>query len=163
MKMNYLVLGLTALIPLVVGFIWYHPKVFGNAWMKSLGFTEDKMKEGFNMPLVFGLTYLFSFFLAFALQSMVIHQIALYQLTMHFEKDPATQELLGQIMSKYGTEFRNIHHGLLHGFIGGLTIAFPIVAINALFERRSWKYIFMNAGYWIVSMMLMGAVICKFA
>jgi hypothetical protein len=32
-----------------------------------------------------------------------------------------------------------------------------------LFERRSWKYIFMNAGYWIVSMMLMGAVICKFA
>jgi hypothetical protein len=66
-------------------------------------------------------------------------------------------------MSKYGTEFRNIHHGLLHGFIGGLTIAFPIVAINALFERRSWKYIFMNAGYWIVSMMLMGAVICKFA
>jgi len=163
MKMNFLVLGLTALIPLVLGFIWYHPKVFGNAWMKSLGFTEDKMKEGFNMPLVFGLTYLFSFFLAFALQTMVIHQVAIYQLTMHFEKDPATQELLGQIMSKYGTEFRNIHHGLIHGFIGGLTIAFPIVAVNALFERRSWKYIFMNAGYWIVSMMLMGAVICKFA
>lgn len=163
MKMNFLVLGLAALIPLVLGFIWYHPKVFGNAWMKSLGFTEDKMKEGFNMPLVFGLTYLFSFFLAFALQTMVIHQVAIYQLTMHFEKDPATQELLGQIMSKYGTEFRNIHHGLIHGFIGGLTIAFPIVAVNALFERRSWKYIFMNAGYWIVSMMLMGAVICKFA
>lgn len=163
MKMNFLVLGLAALIPLVLGFIWYHPKVFGNAWMKSLGFTEDKMKEGFNMPLVFGLTFLFSFFLAFSLQTMVIHQVAIYQLTMHFEKDPATQELISQIMSKYGTEFRNIHHGLIHGFIGGLTIAFPIVAVNALFERRSWKYIFINAGFWIVSMMLMGAVICKFA
>ena len=163
MEMNFLVLGLSALIPLVLGSIWYHPKVFGNAWMKALGFSEDKMKEGFNMPLVFGLTLLFGFFLSTALYTMVIHQVALYQLTMHFEKDPETQALLGQIMSKYGTEFRNLHHGLIHGFIGGLTIAFPIVAVNALFERRSWKYIFINAGFWIICMMLMGAVICKFA
>jgi hypothetical protein len=34
---------------------------------------------------------------------------------------------------------------------------------NALFERRSWKYIFMNVGYWALSAAIMGGIISAFA
>ena len=163
MEMNFLILGIAALIPLVVGFIWYNPKVFGTAWMQAVGISEEKLKEGFNMPLVFGLTLVFGFFIAFMLQSGVIHQIALTQLTMHFAKDPTTQAEIANLMSKYGHEFRDFRHGMIHGGMFGLLFAFPILAINALFDRKSWKYIFINAGYWLVTLMLMGGVICKFA
>ena len=41
--------AMAGLIPLLVGFIWYNPKVFGTAWMNVNGFTDpEKMKEGFN-------------------------------------------------------------------------------------------------------------------
>lgn len=163
MSPNFLILGLAALVPLVLGFIWYNPKVFGNAWMQTVGLSEDKMKEGFNMPLVFGLTVVFGFLIAFMLQSAVIHQIALYQLTMHFADDATTKAEIANLMNKYGTEFRNFHHGVIHGGMLGALFVFPIMAINALFERKSWKYIFINAGYWFVTLMLMGGIICKFA
>ena len=35
-----------AFVPMVMGFIWYNPKVFGNAWMKSLGITYHGIGRG---------------------------------------------------------------------------------------------------------------------
>ncbi len=68
------VCAVAALIPLIIGFIWYSKAVFGNTWIRVNRFTEADMKRG-NMALVFGLTYLFSFMLAIALSSIVIHQL----------------------------------------------------------------------------------------
>lgn len=33
-----------ALSTFIVGFIWYHPKVFGTVWMKAEGLTEEQLK-----------------------------------------------------------------------------------------------------------------------
>jgi Protein of unknown function (DUF1761) len=38
-------------------------------------------------------------------------------------------------------------------------LVLPLIGTNALFERKSWKYIFINAGHWTVSLMLMGGII----
>jgi hypothetical protein len=65
-----------------------------------------------------------------------------------------------ELMKTHGDVFRTFKHGALHGFFAGLFIAFPISAINALFEQKSWKYILVTAGYWIISMTIMGAIIC---
>ncbi len=35
MEMNFIALFVAAIITLFVGFIWYHPKVFGTIWMKK--------------------------------------------------------------------------------------------------------------------------------
>ena len=43
-SMNWLAILVSALIPLVIGAIWYHPKVFGTAWMHATGITEAKIK-----------------------------------------------------------------------------------------------------------------------
>jgi hypothetical protein len=66
-------------------------------------------------------------------------------------------------MADYGTAFRTFKHGALHGFMTGLFFAFPMLAINGLFERKSWKYIFVHAGYWILTLTIMGGIICAWA
>ncbi len=44
------------------------------------------------------------------------------------------------------------------GFLAGIW-AFSAIAIHSLFELRSWRHIFINGGYSIVSLTLMGAII----
>ena len=63
-------------------------------------------------------------------------------------------------MAEYKDEFRTFKHGAFHGVIAGLFIVLPILGINALFERKSWKYILINVGYWTVTLAIMGAIVC---
>lgn len=161
MVLNPLIVAIAALIPLVVGFIWYNPKTFGNAWMQAADMNEDKMK-GANMGLIFGLSYVFSFLIGTVITMMVIHQNHVFSVFMDME---GYDELLSKFMpdGEYGQNFRTFKHGAAHGVLTGLFFVMPIMATNALFERKGFKYIAINAGYWIVSMALMGGVICQFS
>ena len=163
MMPNFLWLAIAALIPLIIGFVWYNPKVFGNAWMKSTGLSQESMK-GANMALIFGLTYVFSYILAFGLQFSVIHQFHVFSL---IQNQPGFGDDNSEVMKnmhkwydQYAHNFRTYKHGALHGSITAVFLLLPIITVNALFERRGFKYIAITAGYWIVSCMLMGAVIC---
>lgn len=156
---------ITALIPLLVGFVWYNPKVFGTAWMKATDMTEEKAKKA-NMVLMFGLTYLFSLIMCVILSSTSIHQLHLFSL---FASTPdarlegsESQTILKQILEKHGTDFRTFKHGAFHGTLLGFVCALPVIGINAIFEMKGFKYIAINAGYWIVAMALMGGVLCAF-
>lgn len=164
LEVNYWVIPLAALIPMVMGFIWYNPKVVGTAWMKEADMTDEKIKGG-NMPLIFGLSFLFSMLLAFAMLQLSIHQFGFQSLIM--EKDGTFSEagisLFSQVMELYGDSYRTFGHGALHGTIGGLFIVFPVLATNGLFERKSWKYIWINTGYWVITMALMGGLVCQMA
>lgn len=165
-KINFLILLAATVVPLIIGFVWYNPKVFGTAWMKASGMTEEKAK-GANMAVVFGLTFVFSFLIAFGLQFMVIHQFSVFSILANEPgiMDP-TSEMglwLADFMAKYGNNFRTFKHGVLHGIIIGIMFVMPIIAINALFERKGFKYIAINSGYFTVSLALMGGVICAFS
>lgn len=48
--------------------------------------------------------------------------------------------------------------GLMYGALTGLWI-FCGIAIVGLFEHKSWKYIFINGGYMMVALTLMGGII----
>ncbi|HEU5291851.1 MAG TPA: DUF1761 domain-containing protein [Cyclobacteriaceae bacterium] len=56
MDLNYLAIILAALSTFLLGGLWYSPAVFGKAWMKENGFTEESMK-GANMFKIFGLAF----------------------------------------------------------------------------------------------------------
>ena len=161
---NWLAMIGAALVPLIIGAIWYNPKVLGTAWMNASGVTEEKMK-GANMGVIFGLTLLFSFFISLALYSIVIHQAHVYSIlaTEASAKDPASElgKWLADFNSRFGTYYRTFKHGVFHGTIAGILFALPVLAINALFERQGFKYIAINAGYWIISLALMGGIICQ--
>ncbi len=162
--MNIAIIFIAALIPLIIGSIWYHPKVFGTTWMKVAGLSEEDTKNA-NMALIFGLTYALSLMLALIFQTLVIHQTGVRSLFfLQPIHDPNTEAgaLYKAIMDQYGNSYRTLKHGAFHGIIAGIFIAMPLVAINALFERKNFKYIAVNSGYWIISFMLMGAVVCAF-
>ncbi|MCW3085379.1 MAG: hypothetical protein JWP12_2745 [Bacteroidetes bacterium] len=167
-KINFLIIAAAAFIPLVMGFLWYNPKTFGTAWMKASGVTpETATGKGMNMGLVFVLTYLCSFFAGFIIQFLVIHQFSVGSVLMNepgiMEKGSEMNNYLTDFMSKYGDRFRTFKHGALHGTMGGLFLVTPIIAVNAMFERKGFKYIAINGGFWIVNMALMGGVICAFS
>jgi hypothetical protein len=79
---------------------------------------------------------------------------------------PSTTSEIGMLytnfLAKYGNNFRTFKHGALHGTLLAFFIVMPVIAINAMFERKGFKYIAINAGYWIVSLALMGGLVCAF-
>lgn len=162
MEFNYYALFLAAIVTLVAGFIWYHPKVFGTIWKRENNFTDDDLKKG-NMLKIFGLTYIFSVMITMTLMSLTIHQSGAIGMVGGPPLVESAKPSFAAFMADYGTAYRTFKHGALHGFISGLFFAFPIVAINGLFERKSWKYIFINSGYWLLTLTLMGGIICGFA
>ena len=55
-QINYWAILVAALSTFLIGGLWYSPAVFGKAWMKENGFTEESMKGG-NMIKIFGLSF----------------------------------------------------------------------------------------------------------
>ncbi|WP_242158053.1 DUF1761 domain-containing protein [Aestuariivivens sediminis] len=159
MDINFLALLVAAISALVIGFIWYNPKVFGNAWMQAAGMTEENMK-GANMAKIFILALIFAFLLAMSLLPITIHQMGAMSMIGGLDKVDGALPSYAAFMADYGDAFRTFGHGALHGVFGGIFIALPILGTNALFERKGAKYIFINSGYWIVTMGVMGAIIC---
>ncbi|NDP25936.1 MAG: DUF1761 domain-containing protein [Flavobacterium sp.] len=159
MEFNFLAVLVAALSSFVVGFIWYNPKVFGTIWMREVGFTQEQSGKG-NMYKIFGLTFVYSFMVAFMMPALVIHQMgALSMIGGPTFVETAKPSYLA-FMADYGDAFRTFKHGALHGFISGVFLALPIVSINGLFEQKSWKYMAIQAGYWIVLMTIMGSIVC---
>jgi hypothetical protein len=163
MEMNFIVLFLAALVPMVIGFIWYGP-LFGNAWMAQMGFTKESL-EGTNMVKTLIISYILSLLVAFALVQMVIHQMGAFST---LAGDPGFNEQTGEAFAyfqdfatKYGDRFRTFKHGAFHGVLYGVFLIVPILGTIALFEKKSFKYVAINAGYWIVTLAIMGGIICQ--
>lgn len=165
-QFDFPILLAAAVIPLLTGFIWYHPKVFGNIWMKAAGVNPEAGK-GANMALVFGLTYILSIFIGMTLNFITIHQWTLLSLLADNQdlgqEGAASTVRLKELLDEFGGKFRTFGHGALHGTLAALTFITPILSINAMFERKGFKYIAVNSGYWILTFLLMGGVICQYS
>lgn len=157
MEINFLALLVAALSTLAVGFIWYNPKVFGTIWMKESGMTEEKMK-GANMAMIFGLSLLYAFLISLLLQVLVIHQFG--ALGMVGGDPTIAKPSYAEFIADYGNAFRTFKHGAFHGFMSGIFLVLPLIGTNALYERRSFKYTLVTAGFWTVCFTIMGAIIC---
>jgi hypothetical protein len=162
MQINFVALFLAAIVTLVTGFIWYSPKVFGTIWMKENNLTQEELKKG-NMLKIFGLTYIFSLMITMTLMSLTIHQSGAIGMVGGPPLIDSAKPSFAAFMADYGMAYRTFKHGALHGFMSGLFFAFPLIGINGLFERKSWKYIFIHSGYWLLTLTLMGGIICGFA
>ncbi len=163
MEMNFNVLFLAALVPMIIGFFWYGP-LFGNAWMKEMGFTKESL-AGTNMVKTLIISYVFSFFIASFLMFAVIHQSGVYST---LAGEPGFNEKAGEgfaffqdFINTYGDRFRTFGHGALHGVITSIFFVLPILSIVALFEKKTVKYVAINAGYWMVTLAIMGGIVCQ--
>ncbi len=159
MPFNPFAILVASLATLLVGFVWYNPKVFGTIWMNETGMTEEKAKQS-SMLKIFSLTIFFSLMLAFLVPALVIHQMGALGMVGGPNLVAAAKPSYAAFIADYGDAFRTFKHGALHGFMTGIFLALPMTAINGLFEQKSWKYILITAGYWTVSLTIMGAIIC---
>ena len=164
--MNYIAIVAAALVPMALGFIWYHPKVLGTIWMRESGMTEEKTKQG-NMFVKLGLSLVFSFMIAFALNSIVVHDgfidgATYYKTNKTMKPEPGTE--LANWVDYYKTNLAADNHIFTHGafhafFLIGLFSVLPVIATCAIFEAKSWKYVLINSFYWMISLTLMGGII----
>ena len=133
--------------------------------MDASGMTEAKMKSG-NMSVIFGVSLLLSFLLAISLMPITIHQMGVFSTLANPDTmaDPINSEgakYFKDFMSKYGSNFRTFKHGLFHGISAGLLFVLPVMGITAIQERKGFKYIAINCGYWILCLGIMGGIICQ--
>lgn len=97
--------------------------------MKSLGFTEEGLKEG-NMGLTMGLATVISMVISWRLNEWASH----------------TEPGMSQFV-----------HGFIHGAYAMGFPAVLVLISNSLFQRNSMTNILINAAYWLVALGLMGS------
>lgn len=114
------------------------------------------------MVVIFGLSYLFCVLFSLMISSFAIHQTSVFGLLMpEAQNAGAIQNDLVDFMAKYGDRHRTFSHGAAHGVLFSIFIALPMIAVNALFEKRGWKYIMIHWGYWAVSVILIAGLLCS--
>ena len=130
MSHNLLVLALSALIPLVVGSLWYSPLLFAKSWQAATGLTEEKAKSG-NMAVSMAVLYVCSFFISTAVMVSVIHQFGFNSMLQDAagkaglaDANSALHSTVATIWHGYGHAFRTYRHGAFHGAI----LAMPSLA-----------------------------------
>ena len=67
---NYFLFLLVAFIPMIIGYAWYHPNVFGKYWEQESKFDNTKTSYFGFKQLV--LVYLLSFLYAFSRSDFII-------------------------------------------------------------------------------------------
>ena len=166
MSHNLLVLALSALIPLVVGSLWYSPFLFAKSWQEATGVTPEKAKNS-GMAVSMAVLYVCSFFISIAVMVSVIHQFGFNSMLQDAagkagmaDANSALHGMVTTIWHGYGHAFRTYRHGALHGAILAVFFALPLIASSAVFEQRGAKYIFITWGFWAINLILMGAVLC---
>lgn len=123
---------LATLSTMVVGSIWYTPKVFGNKWMKLVGKSEKDLGKNGMWPMV--VTLIVSFISAYVLA----HVSFLSNQYFHnsFMQDTLT------------TAF-----WLWLGFVAARMVT------HDAFEGRPWQLSLMNLGHELVTVLVMGLFI----
>lgn len=143
---NILFIALAALVPMIIGAIFYGP-LFGKQWMSSLGYTEENMPEPIKMPIAYIVSLLLSFVLAYALKMII---------EFSHKGLNATGELAFMADHNFG-------HGALHGVFFGMMLIMPVLISNLLFQRNSASNILLNMVYWLIALALMGGIVDAFA
>lgn len=153
------------LVPLLIGFMWYSDKAFGSSWKKEIGFFDNGEKPK-GLGKILGFSYLFGVMIMFFMPTLVIHQFHMASTLNGTEgfgiEGSAVQQFYNEFISQHGMKFRTFKHGALHGVITAMFFVFPIIGLNALFENKSFKYIFVHLGYWALTLGIMGGLACAF-
>ncbi len=157
---NILVLVASAFIPFIVAFIWFHKNLFGGEnWAKIAGLTLEQNNTPVK-PLKLALSILLNFFIAFELYNLVVHGSGVFGMVSANVEALKTGSAAA-FLNEYGQNHLTFGHGLVHGIFATVGFAVPFIGYATIFERKSAKYFWVNVGFWLVSLTLMGGAICQ--
>jgi hypothetical protein len=130
---NWFAVITAVLLGFPIGFLWYGP-LFGKQWMLSVGLDEEKIQKHSNMAKIFGVSLTLQFIMALFL-------------AIFFFGDPE------------GADAITASSGAFYGFLTGFGWVAAAIGVNAMFEQRSFTYVGIVGGYWVVTFTLMGLVL----
>lgn len=122
---------LATLASIAIGFAWYGP-LFGKVWAKEQGWSDadmNKQKQK-GMGMSYGIMTVGSLLTAYILAQFT--------------------ELAGAVVA---------WEGVTVGFWAWLGFAAPLLLSAVLWEGKSWRLYQINAGYQLVTMVVMGAIV----
>lgn len=125
--MNWLAIGVGTAAFFVVGAVWY-TALFGRAWQREVGLSDEQLKAGANMPLIFGLCFLLEFLVV----------MTLGHLFARLDPNPRATMMIAT------------------GF--GLAIMSPAIGITYLYMRKPLRLFLIDAGHFVVGMAAVGLV-----
>lgn len=143
-QINFISLAIATFIPMIVGFIYYHPVLFGKFWMAANNFTKESLGSG-PKPLQFVAVLITSFMLAFFMWGWVTGGGGMDQFQVTDPTDGHSHVTFG--------------HGVFHGIAMSLLVVFPILSSGAVFEKRSLTWVWVNTLYWMITISLMGGIL----
>ena len=110
-------------VALAIGFVWFHPKVFGSAWMRLAGISPEQAAQGKRrMPAVALIGLLANMLIAYVMSFMM--PVLVYP------------DWIGAI---------ELGLWCWLGFVA------PVMLGMVLWERKSFKLYLINSLYWLVS------------
>ena len=125
---------IAVLIASILGFglaaLWYSPKLFGKQWTAALGVSPEGLQEEFSPARTYGTRFVTTLVAAYILARILVH-----------------------------TDTTTLVAGIETGFLIWLGFVATFALDAVLFEKRPFKLYLINSGYYLVSLMLMGALL----
>ena len=127
--MNYLAVVIAAAIGFGAGMAWYG--VLGNRWMAALGKSKEQLLPEGKPPVA----------------AMVTSVVALLIMAW----------TLAGVMGHLGRY--DVWAGIVSGFFLWLGFIATVLAVNHRYQRSPWSLTLIDAGHWLLVLVLQGAVI----
>lgn len=121
-QLNWLAVTCAALATFLIGGIWYSPFLFQKPWMDINGFSIEKMSKR-NFPMIFGLSFMFSFIMSFNLALFIGKEGFIFGLMAGFLTGFGWVSLSLAIISLF--ESRSWKYILING--GYMVISFTVM------------------------------------
>jgi hypothetical protein len=134
---NYFAVILAAILEMALGFAWYGP-LFGRPWRKMMHMPADMAGQQKGMAKIFAIQALGALLMAFIMAHALI------------------------FASAYLAE-TGVAAGIMVGFANWIGFVAPVTVGSVLWENKPWKLWFINAGYYLVSLILMGILLSLWA
>ena len=130
-EVSFLPVLLAGIVSFVIGYVWYHPRVFGGLWMRLARVTPENVERGKRqMPI-------------YAPAALVGSMLIAYVMN-HFGIAWGVFEIVGAVK---------------FGFLCWLGFVVPTMLGSVLWEHRPFGLYLLNAAYWLVSFMVMAIIL----
>lgn len=134
-SINWLMVFLSGVAFMALGFVWYGPMLFGKAWMKLSGYTSESLKkEQANMGKTYGISFLLSLLTAYILSHVIVFSLNFYG-------------------------YPKLTTGLISAFWMWLGFVMPVQMTGWLFDKKPFNLLLINTGYQLVGMLIMGVIL----
>ncbi len=134
---NYWAVLVCGVASMVIGSLWFGP-LFGKMWQKLMGWENVDPAKKAEMMKGIQKSYILAFVGALVMAYVLAHSIALAQ---DFYKS---------------SDLSTVFSGAIWNWLGFMV---PVILSSVLWEGKSWKMFLLNAGYYLIQLLVFALIL----